>query len=176
MFSFDKNEIFLRKNLRILSTKLSAVLSKMCLPGCRTCIFMCKEFFHCKITSLKKCHSIIFGHWVKNFLCFVQNSPAGTSKLHSICPEKQFNEDYLFSKNFYFSFFSDNEQKNFSFLSERKRSFQNCILRVFANFWGKLFWETLFLFLSVSYNIHYLFWPFSKCFSAGLSQLNSTCP
>ena len=60
----------------------------------------------------------------------------------------------FFRKKFYFSLFLDNEQKIFSFLSERKRSFQNCILRVFANFWGKLFWENLFLFLSVSYNSH----------------------
>ena len=60
----------------------------------------------------------------------------------------------FFRKSFIFPYFWTTSKNSSPFFSERKRSFQSCFLCVFANFRGKLFWETLFPFSSVSYNFH----------------------
>ena len=139
-FLLTKMKIF-KKNLRTLSTKLSAV--------CRKCFcWLSNLHFHVQRNHLMKSNffekknlSIIFGHWAKNFLCFVRTSPAGSSKLHSICPEKQFDE-FFFRKILFFPYFRTTSEKS-AFCRKERRTCQNCILRVYAHFWVKFFWETL---------------------------------
>ena len=164
---------------RFLSEKVSAFCLEPFRQGCQNAIPRVWENFLRKMNWFeKKVFSYFFLQFERKIFGFLLLFfEAWISKVHSACPEKNFEEksfsNYIICWNFwvFFSIFSGFRWK------KRKQCCQNCVLRVQMNLFGfeNLFWNNVKLwFFPVSEQKHFFVWR--ETFSAGFSKLLSPCP
>ena len=81
---------------------------------------------------------ILFGQWAEKFRPFDKIFKAEFWKLHSTCPQKQF-ENFFAKKNYFHHFWNLKEKKLRLFPEKYRRGCQNCILPVHRNIWRSFF-------------------------------------
>ena len=139
-FLLTKMKIF-KKNLRTLSTKLSAV--------CRKCFcWLLNLHFHVQRNHLMKSNFfekkifLSFSDIEQKTSCALSELPPRDLQNCILFVQRNSLMNFFFRKILFFPYFRTTSEKS-AFCRKERRTCQNCILRVYAHFWVKFFWETL---------------------------------